>query len=80
MSMFTLREVSAGMKEKAIKLLFKVQLEMFLNGITKYSCVEYRGVSDPGLPVLYISTSLCTVADRSVRQQKVTCVRLPPLT
>jgi len=57
------------MKRKVIKLLFKVKLEMFLNRITKYSCVEYSGLSDS---VLYLSTSLCTVADRSMRQQKVT--------
>lgn len=66
------KRVRSGMKGKAIKLLFKVQLEMFLNRITKYSCVEYRGLSDPGLPILYISTTLCKVADRSTRQQKVT--------
>lgn len=34
--------VSLGVGGKAIKLLFRVQLEMFLKGITKYSCVEYR--------------------------------------
>lgn len=34
---------SLGMK--AIKLLFRLQLEMFLNGIAKYSCAEYRNAA-----------------------------------
>lgn len=45
----------------------------------KVQLCRIQELSDPGLPVLYNSASLCTVANRSMRQQKVTVYTLPSL-